>query len=113
MSEKKFPEGFLWGAATASYQVEGEIENCDWAQAARDGRVPACGVACNHYERYEEDFDIAKSLGHNAHRFSVEWARIEPVQGQFDEKAIEHYRKVLLALKARNITPFITLWHFT
>ena len=113
MSEKKFPKGFYWGAATASYQVEGGIENCDWAQAARDGRVPPCGRACNHYERYNEDFDLAESLGHNAHRFSVEWARIEPLQGQFDETAIEHYREVLLALKARNITPFITLWHFT
>ena len=113
MSEKKFPEGFLWGAATASYQVEGGIENCDWAQAARDGRVPVCGKACEHYERYESDFDIAQSLGHNAHRFSVEWARIEPVQGKFDEKEIEHYRSVLRALRARNITPFITLWHFT
>jgi beta-glucosidase len=113
MSEKKFPEGFLWGAATASYQVEGGIENCDWAQAAREQRVPVCGRACEHYTRFEEDFDIAKSLGHTAHRFSVEWARIEPVQGQFDEKEIEHYREVLRALKARNITPLITLWHFT
>ena len=113
MSEKKFPEGFLWGAATASYQVEGGIENCDWAQAARDGRVPVCGRACDHRTRYEMDFDIAQSLGHNAHRFSVEWARIEPEQGQFNEEAIEHYRKVLLALRARGITPFVTLWHFT
>ncbi|MEK7462416.1 MAG: family 1 glycosylhydrolase [Patescibacteria group bacterium] len=113
MSEKKFPEGFYWGAATASYQVEGGIENCDWAEAARAGRVPSCGRACEHYSRFEADFDIAKSLGHNAHRFSVEWARIEPTQGQFNEEAIEHYRDVLRALRARNITPFITLWHFT
>ena len=113
MSEKKFPEGFLWGAATASYQVEGGIENCDWAHAAHDGRVPQCGLACDHYHRFEADFDIAKSLGHNAHRFSIEWARIEPVEGQFDEKEIAHYRTVLEALKARDITPFITLWHFT
>ena len=70
-------------------------------------------TTCNHYERYEEDFDIAKSLGHNAHRFSIEWVRIEPEEGKFDHAAIEHYRQVLLALKARNITPFITIWHFT
>ncbi|MFM2424444.1 MAG: hypothetical protein RLZZ70_835, partial [Candidatus Parcubacteria bacterium] len=50
---KKFPKGFFWGAATASYQVEGGIENTDWAQAARDGRVPVCGQACDHYNRYE------------------------------------------------------------
>ena len=113
MTEKKFPEGFYWGAATASYQVEGGIENTDWAEAARDGRVPVCGVACDHYNRYERDFDIAKSLGHTAHRFSVEWTRIEPEQGKFNEEAIAHYREVLLALRARNIKPFITLWHFT
>ena len=59
------------------------------------------------------DFDIAKSLGHNAHRFSIEWARIEPQEGQFDETEIEHYRDVLKALHARGITPFVTLWHFT
>lgn len=110
---KQFPKNFYWGAATASYQVEGGIENCDWAKAARDGRVPAAGRACDHYNRYEEDFDIAKSLGHNAHRFSIEWARIEPEEGKFDMKEIEHYKKVLKALHKRNIEPFITLWHFT
>lgn len=111
--KKIFPNNFYWGAASAAYQVEGGIENTDWAEAARQGRVPVCGRACDHYNRYEEDFDLAKSLGHNAHRFSVEWARIEPEEGKFDEEAIEHYRKVLLALKARGLTPFITLWHFT
>lgn len=113
MTEKKFPEGFYWGAATASYQVEGGIENTDWAEAARDGRVPVCGIACDHCHRFEADFDIAKSLGHTAHRFSVEWARIEPESGKFNEEAIAHYREVLLALRTRNIKPFITLWHFT
>ena len=111
--KKEFPEGFLWGAATASYQVEGGIENNDWARAAREGRVPECGRACDHYHRYEEDFDIAKSLGHNAHRFSIEWSRIEPEEGKFDEVEIEHYRRVLQALQARGLTPIVTLWHFT
>jgi beta-glucosidase len=113
MSSKRFPDGFYWGAATASYQVEGGIENTDWAKAAKDGRVPPCGAACDHYHRYIQDFDIAKSLGHTAHRFSVEWARIEPEEGVFDKKAIEHYRQVLLALKDRKIKPYITIWHFT
>ncbi len=114
MSElKKFPEGFSWGAATASYQVEGGIENTDWAEAGRAGRVPVCGIACDHYHRYEEDFDIAKSLGHTAHRFSVEWARIEPEEGKYDEKEIEHYRKVLMALNARGLRASVTLWHWT
>lgn len=110
---KTFPEGFYWGSATASYQVEGGIENTDWAEAARAGRVPECGIACDHYNRYEADFDLAKSLGHTAHRFSVEWARIEPVPGEFDEGEIEHYRQVLRALHARGIKPYITIWHFT
>lgn len=112
-ASKKFPEGFLWGAATASYQVEGGIEDCDWALAAREGKVPACGRACEHYSRYESDFDLAKGLGHTCHRFSIEWARIEPQEGKFDDAAIEHYREVLAALRARHIKPLITLWHFT
>ncbi len=110
---KQFPKNFYWGAAAASYQVEGGIENTDWAKAAREGRVPPCGRACDHYHRYEADFDLAKELGHNAHRLSVEWARIEPEEGKFDEAAIEHYREVLRALRARGLEPFITIWHFT
>lgn len=110
---RKFPEGFYWGAATASYQVEGGIENCDWAEAAREGKVPVCGGACDHYNRYEADFDLAKELGHNCHRISIEWARIEPEEGKFDEREIGHYLAVLAALRARHIKPFITMWHFT
>ena len=112
-NKKVFSDYFCWGAATASYQVEGGIENNDWAQAAREGRVPVCGKACDHYNRYETDFDIAQSLGHNAHRFSIEWARIEPEEGKFDEREIEHYRRVLQALRDRTMEPFVTLWHFT
>lgn len=111
--QKSFPKDFLWGAATASYQVEGGIENCDWAKAASEGGVPVCGKACDHFNRYEEDFDIAVSLEHNAHRISIEWARIEPKEGEFDAQAIEHYKNVLQALHRRNIKPLVTLWHFT
>ncbi len=108
-----FPKGFLWGAATASYQVEGGIENNDWAEGGRQGKVPVCGKATDHYNRYESDFDIAKELGHNAHRLSIEWSRIEPEEGKFDDEEIEHYRKVLRTLKSRGLEPFVTLWHFT
>ncbi len=114
MSDKKvFPEGFYWGAATSSYQVEGGIENNDWAEAARQGYVPPCGLACDHFQRYEADFDLAKALGHTAHRISLEWARIEPEAGKFDAAAIAHYRRVLMALRARGLKPFVTIWHFT
>ncbi|MDD5068390.1 MAG: glycoside hydrolase family 1 protein [Candidatus Pacebacteria bacterium] len=109
----EFPKGFLWGSATASYQVEGGIENVDWAEAGRKKKVPITGKACDHYNLYEKDFDIAKSLSQNTHRFSIEWARIEPEEGKFDDREIEHYRKVLHVLKARGLEPFVTLWHFT
>jgi len=71
------------------------------------------GKACDHYNRFREDFDIAKQLGHNAHRFSIEWSRIEPEEGKFNEREIEHYREVIKALRERGIEPFVTLWHWT
>ena len=113
LNELRVPKDFYWGAATASYQVEGGIENCDWAEAARHGRVPVCGRACDHYNRYEADFDIANELGHNAHRFSIEWARIEPEEGQWNHSEVGHYRNVIQALKERGLRPYTTLWHFT
>jgi len=109
-----FPKGFLWGSATASYQVEGGIKNCDWAVLANAGKkIPICGRACEHYERYQKDFDLVQSLNQNAHRFSVEWARIEPNEGEFSDEAIKHYRDVLSDLKRRNIHSSVTIWHFT
>ncbi len=103
----KFPDGFLWGSATSAYQVEGGIENCDWS------KVYPAGRACDHYNLYEKDFDLLKELNQNAYRFSIEWSRIEPEEGKFDQKEIEHYRKVLISLKKRKIEPFVTLWHWT
>lgn len=94
-------------------QVEGGIENNDWAEAIRQGKAPDMLLACDSYNRFEEDFDIAKSLNHNANRFSVEWARVEPEEGVFDEKELEHYRKVARALRARGMEPFVTIWHFS
>jgi beta-glucosidase len=110
---RNFPKGFLWGSATSSYQVEGGIDRCDWALAAEEGKVPACGKAADHYHLYSGDFDIAKSLGQNAHRFSVEWARIEPIEGQFNQVEIDHYRKVLQDLKNKGFYVSLTMWHFT
>ena len=103
----KFPKDFLWGAAVSSYQVEGGIENCDWSKD-----FPA-GKACDYYNNYEKYFDLAKELNQNIHRFSLEWSRIEPEEGKFNRKEIEHYRKTLLALKERKIKSMVTIWHFT
>lgn len=136
--ELKFPAGFLWGAATSSHQVEGGNYN-DWTewekasakQLAQDAagkwdewqkeKFPGMfrpenyisGAACDHYHRFRDDYDMAKNLGQNAHRFSIEWSRIEPVEGRWDEVEIEHYREVLKALRERGLEPFVTLWHWT
>ena len=109
----KFPDGFYWGAATASYQVEGGITNNDWAKYAKQGRVPPAGSATDHYSRYEDDFELAKFLGQNAQRISIEWSRIEPKEGVFNKNEVEHYRRVLMALIRRGMKPFVTIWHFT
>ncbi len=101
----KFPKGFLWGAATSAYQVEGNNTNSDWGDKA--------GLACDQYNRYESDFDLISQLNHNSHRLSIEWSRIEPQMGVFDTSEIEHYKKVLKALNDRNIKVMLTLWHFT
>jgi len=106
---QQFPKNFYWGTATSAYQVEGGIRN-DWSLA---GEKYNAGIACDHYHRYEEDFDLARKMNNNAHRFSIEWARIEPVEGKFNQAEIEHYRQVIVALKKRNLEPFVTLWHFT
>src|SRR5204862_494597 len=71
------------------------------------------GRACDSYNRYKEDFDIAKKLNQNIHRFSIEWSRIEPEEGRFDPEAIRHYADVIDALRKRGIEPMVTLWHFT
>lgn len=98
---------FYWGSATSAYQVEGGNKN-DFSEAGLDA-----GRACNHYNLFEKDFDIAKSLGQNAHRFSIEWSRIEPEDGKFNQKELDHYREVIAALRKRGLEPFVTLWHFT
>ncbi len=110
---QKFPKNFLFGATTSSYQIEGGNFNCDWAEFEKAHNLEQCGQACNSYNLYEKDFDLAKEMNHNAHRFSIEWSRINPKEGVFDEKEIEHYRKVIRALKTRGIKPFVTLHHFT
>lgn len=109
----KFPKDFLWGAATSAYQVEGGNSNADWWPWEIEANKERSGAACRHYELYEQDFDLAKSLNHSAHRLSIEWARVEPEEGKFSEKEIQHYRDVIKALRARGLEPVVTLHHFT
>lgn len=113
-NERKFPEQFYWGTGTSSHQIEGDNFYNDWWRAEQEGDVKyKSGKACDSYRRYKEDFDLAKELGTNAHRFSLEWSRIEPNQGEFKESAIEHYRTVITEVKKRGLEPFVTLHHFT
>jgi len=110
----KFPRDFLWGASTSAHQVEGNNIYNDWWLAEQNGALKeASSQACRHYESYREDFAIAKELGHNCHRFSIEWSRIEPQEGKFQDSEIEHYRKVIAELKSLGIEPVVTLHHFT
>ena len=110
----EFPKEFLWGAATSAYQVEGDNALSDWWEwEKRVNLKDASGKATRHYEFYAQDFDRAKELSHNCHRFSIEWARIEPEEGKFCEKELEHYKQVILALKERSLKPIVTLHHFT
>ena len=114
MNTFEFPPGFLWGSSTSAHQVEGNNVHSDWWAWEQAGRVKEpSGLACDHYRRYADDFDLAASLGHTAHRFSVEWARIEPAEGRWDDDALAHYVDVVRALRARRLEPIVTLHHFT
>lgn len=111
-----FPKGFFIGAATAAHQVEGNNIHSDyWAQELlpHTSFAEPSGLACDHYHRYEEDIALLARAGLNAYRFSIEWARIEPEEGKFDEAEIEHYRQVIACCKANGVEPIVTLHHFT
>jgi len=111
-----FPEGFLWGAATAAHQVEGNNINSDlwllehiqptlFAEPSLD--------ACDHYHRFPDDIKLLADLGLNTYRFSIEWARVEPERGHFSMTALEHYRRMLAACHENEVTPMVTLYHFS
>jgi beta-glucosidase len=111
-----FPDGFLWGAATAPHQVEGGNVNSDmweleWATPSIFAEPS--GDACDHYHRYVEDVAIMADLGFNAYRFGVEWARIEPEEGWFSRAELDHYRRVCATCVEHGITPVVTYNHFS
>ena len=107
---------FLWGTATAAHQVEGNNVNSDyWLLEQLPGSpfVEKSGDACDHYHRYAQDIALMAKAGLNAYRFSIEWARIEPEQGQYSRAALDHYRRVMTTCLASGITPIVTFHHFT
>jgi beta-glucosidase len=113
----RFPDGFLWGTASAAYQVEGDNRNCDWWEFEQMPGHIANGdtseIACDHYHRYREDFSLLREMSQNAHRLSIEWSRVEPSEGEFDSRQLRHYRDVLGDLLEQGMQPMVTLHHFT
>jgi len=133
MSNKKtqnliFPKGFLWGSATSAHQIEGNNTNSDWWQWEqqnsgkvlpvleenfRNQKFEPSGKCCDHYNKYNEDFELIEKMENNAYRMSIEWARIEPEKGKWNLDELNHYKDVLKNLKKRNIKVMLTLHHFT
>jgi len=107
---------FLWGAATSSYQTEGAVAN-DWTDWEAAGRLrdagERCGLAAGHRKCWKADFALLPSIGANAYRFSVEWSRIEPLPGEFDEDELGLQRARVQRLRSLSIEPVVTLHHFT
>jgi beta-glucosidase len=112
----KFPEGFIWGTATAAHQVEGGNVASDlWLMehAPQSFFGEPSGDACDHYHLYPQDLALLKGLGFAAYRFSIEWARIEPEEGFYSRAALDHYRRMIAACRALDIIPIVTFHHFT
>lgn len=117
MSEKKlaFPEGFLWGTATAGHQIEGHNDKSDWWQFEQEGKTldgTKSGAAVDYWNRYEEDHALMNELGYPAFRLGVEWAKIEPEDGVISREAIERYKNILASLRSRNIKICLTIYHW-
>lgn len=113
---RNFPQGFRWGTATAAHQVEGNNLNNDWWEW--ENRVDSVCVepsadACDQYHLYPSDLAMAAALGFDNYRFSIEWSRIEPEEGQFSKAALDHYRRVCAACLANGLDPVVTFHHFT
>jgi beta-glucosidase len=117
-----FPKGFLWGAATAAYQIEGSWDKDGKGESIWDrfshtpGRIDngeTGDIACDHYQRLTQDLDLMKSLNLKAYRFSISWPRIYPEgKGQINQRGLDFYSRLVDGLLERNITPFATLYHW-
>jgi beta-glucosidase len=112
----RFPDGFVWGTATAAHQVEGNNWNNDWWAWEHDPESPCrepSGDACDHYHRYPDDLRLLRDLGFGAYRFSLEWSRIEPEDGEFSRVALDHYRRMCATCHELDLEPIVTFHHFT
>ena len=117
-----FPNSFAWGTATAAHQVEGNNTNnnwYDWEHQLNENNQPRIHngdksiLAADHWNRYPDDIKLMKDLGVNHYRFSIEWSKIEPQNGNYNDESIQHYRDLCDSLIKNNITPVVTLHHFT
>ena len=111
-----FPDGFLWGAATAAHQIEGNNVNSNWwvhEHTPGTSIVEPSGDAADSYHRFRDDIKILADLGLNSYRFSIEWARIEPERGYFSRAELDHYRRMVDTARDLGLDPTVTLMHFT
>jgi beta-glucosidase len=114
--EFNFPDGFLWGAATAAHQIEGgNVNNDSWARDhdSNSDYAESSGDACDSLHRWPEDVELVAAMGLGAYRFSLEWSRIEPAEGEFSLAALDYYRRLCAACRQRDIEPIVTFHHFT
>lgn len=112
-SQVYFPPDFLWGVATSAHQVEGDCTNNDWSEWEKNHCKAKTGAACDHWNRYKEDIQLITENKFNTYRFSIEWSKVEPKPGQFDETVLKHYEEVCKELVKNNIKPLIVLHHYT
>ena len=115
-AEISFPEGFVWGAATAAHQIEGGNYNNDWwawEHNPDSGCAESSGDACDSLHRWPEDVALVAAMGLQAYRFSLEWSRIEPAEGEYSIAALDYYRRICAACRERDIVPVVTFHHFT
>ncbi len=122
MATYQFPEGFVWGAATAAAQIEGAVRSGGkgesiWDRFAtlpgkiKNGDTPE--IACDHYERYAADFDLLNQLGIGHYRLSIAWPRVFPMgDGAINGRGLDDYSRMIDALLERGITPWVTLFHW-
>jgi beta-glucosidase len=115
-AQSSFPRNFLWGSATAGHQIEGSNTNSDyWLLENLKPTLfkEPSGDACNSFELWRSDLDLAKFLGLNAYRFSIEWSRIEPEPGQFSVAMLDHYKAIIDGCRERGLVPMVTFSHWT